>query len=310
MIEIFYGAGSDQTEKHYSTKLEAIAVIDNEIEVDSDFSTCTVQCIPNLKFFTDEVGTDWYKNDWFSMYQNKITNGTITLHIIIDNEEIEVTDSTYGSEYDGDEFYGYQFNAYNIWQEHGYIDFRCVMRTYDVFDNLVKEEYTSCMKLQKFSEQMANGTVVIETRKNGSLRNGKKYYNLTITGSSFYLNSWRQRIRLPGKLKRSGFPVELSGVALNDSLQSRQQIFDTMGEEYDLTINLVSSEQILPVIFDDMFANMVMVTDYNVYNFEAYRRVRLLRESISLSPRSVKRKSITFKMVNEQKKNEKFNDQL
>jgi hypothetical protein len=310
MVEIFFGAGTDQTEKHYSTILEAVPVVDNLIEIDTDFSTCTVQCIPNLKLLTDEIGADWYKNDWFTLYQNSVTGGSHTLHIVIDNTDIEITDNTYGNEYVGAVFYGYKLDAYKIWLEHGYVDFRCVMRNYDVNNNLVKEDWSVCMKLQKFSDQTANGTVVIESRKNGSLRNGKKYYDLRMTGGSKTLPWWDQRVRLPGKLKRSGFPIELSGVALNDGLQSRQQIFDTMGEEFDLTINLVSSEQIIPVIFDDLFANMVMVTDYNAYNFESYQRVRLVRESIAIQPRVVKRKSITFKMVNEQKKNEKFNDSL
>lgn len=310
MIELFNGSTSAQTEKHYSTVRTLIPVVDTTIEADSDFVTCTVQCIPNLKLFTDEIGDDDYKNDWFTLYQNTPTGGSHTLSIVVDNVEIAITDNTYGQEYAGEVFYGYRFDAYDIWVQHGYGDYSAVMRAYDANNNLIKETWSVCFKLQKFIDKIANGTVVIETQKKGILRHGNKYYDLSMQGVARALPYWSQRVRLPGKLKRAELPVELMGVVRNDLSQTRIQSFDTMTEAYDLDIYLVSSEQILPVIFDDLFANVVMVTDYNLYNFEAYRKVRLVRESISLSPRVVKRKSFKFRMINEEKKFEKFNDSL
>jgi hypothetical protein len=310
MIELFVTPGTVQTEKHYTTIRTLIPVVDTAIEQDLDFSTCTVQCIPNLRMLTDEVGDDWYKNDYFTMYQNSIASGSHEIAIIVNDVEIAVTDDTYGKLYTGVNFTGYRFDAYSIWSEHGYGNYRTVMRTFDVSSSVVKEEWSACFKVELFSDKSANGTVVIESQKNGSLRNGKKYYDLSMPGAQRSLPYWSQRVRLPGKLKRSGLPIELSGVTMNDITQTRKQVFDTMGEAFDLHINLVSSEQILPVIFDDMFANVVMVTDYNVYNFEAHRRLRLLRESIEVQPRVVKRKSFVFKMISDEKKNEKFNDSL
>lgn len=310
MIELFNGSTAAQTEKHYSTVRTLIPVVDNTIEVDTDFVTCTTQCIPSLKLFTDEIGTDEYKNDWFTLYQNTVTGGTHTLAIVVNEVEIAITDDTYGQEYAGNNFYGYRFDAFDIWTEHGYGNYQAVMRAYDSNNNLIKETWSVCMTLQKFTDKTANGTVVIETQKKGILRHGNKYYDLSMPGAVRNLPYWQQRVRLPGKLKRVELPVELMGVVKNDLAQTRLQSFDTMSEAYDLSINLVSSEQIVPVIFDDLFANVVMVTDYNVYNFESYRKVRLVRESISLQPRVVKRKSFTFRMVNEEKKFEKFNDSL
>ncbi len=309
MIELFNGSTSAQTEKHYSTVRTLIPVVDTTIEVDSEFSTCLTQCIPPLKMFTDEVGSDLYKNDWFSMYQNVLSGGSNELYLVVNDEEIQVTDGTYGDIYDADAFFGYKFFAYDIWTQHGYGSYRAVMRKYDSSGNLIKEEWYPCFQIMKWSEKMANGTVVIESHKNGVLRNGNSYADLTISGP-FFLKNWRQRVRLPGKLKRSGYPIELLGVTMNDLTQTRKQVFDTMGETFDLQINLVSSDQINPVIFDDLFANIVYVTDYNVYNFESYKKVRLVRESIEMQPRVVKRKSFVFKMLGEEKKNEKFNDEI
>lgn len=310
MIELFNGSTSAQVEKHYSTVRTLIPVVDTSAITEADFNTCEIQCIPALKLLTDEIGADWYKNDWFTLYQNSVTGGSHTLHIVVNGTEVEITDNTYGVEYVGTVFYGYRFDAYSIWQEHGYGSYWAVMRNYDSNDNLVKEVWSVCFKLMKFSDHTANGTVVIETQKSGSLRNGNKYYDLRMSGGARTLSYWQSRVRLPGKLKRSGFPVELKGVTMNNLQQTRQQVFDTMGEEFDLTINLVSGEQILPVIFDDLFSNTVLVTDYNAYNFESYKRLRLLRDSISLQPRVVRRKSFMFKMISDEKKNEKFNDEI
>lgn len=307
MIELFNGSTSAQTEAHYSTIRTLIPVVDTTIETDSDFCTCQVQCIPALKFLTDEIGDDEYNNDWFTMYQNSISGGSHELFIVVNDQEIQVTDNTYGQEYEGANFYGYRFDAYNIWDEHGYGDYYFIMRKYDASANLVETETSATFKLQKFTKQTANGTVAIETRKNGSLRHGKKYHDLSMNVGK-NLQYWTQRVRLPGRLKWAGAPVELSGVVMNNITQTRQQVFDTMTLEYDLEIHLVSGEQILPVIFDDMFANIVYVTDYNVFNFESYKKLRLLRTGIEIKPRVVKRKSFTFKMISEEKKYEKYND--
>lgn len=307
MIELFNGSTSAQTEKHCSTVRTLIPIVTIQSFEDDEFYACVKQCTPPLRMFTDEVGIDLYKNDWFRMYMNKISGGSITLAIVVNGIEIAITDSTYGAEYDGDEFYGYMFTAFAIWTAHGYGNYQAVMRKYDANDNLVKEDWYPCFKIQKYSAKSANGTVVIETRKNGTLRNGNDYSDLTMTGP-YFIQNWSQRIRLPGRLKRSGFPVELSGVTMNNATQTRRQVFDTMGESFDLDIHLVSSEQINPVIFDDLFANIVYVTDYNVYNFESYKSIRLVRESIEFQPRVRKRNSFTFKMINEEKKNEKYND--
>jgi hypothetical protein len=307
MVEIFSAMGTVQTEKHYSTIRTLIPVVPTLLPHERDFCSCVQQCIPDLKLLTDKIGSDTYKNDWFTMYQNKITSGSNKVFIVVDNEEIEITDNSYGNEYDGSYFYGYKFLAYEIWQMHGFGKYIFIARTYDTNGEIVLEETSPQYYVMEFSDNTANGTVVIETKKNGTLRHGKSYYDLSFPLSKT-LPFWFQRVRLPGKLKVTGYPLELSGVVMNNLQQDRQQVFDTMNIEYDLEVHLVSASQILPVIFDDMFANTVTVTDYNVYNFEAYTSLRMLRTGIEVKPRVRKRQSFVFKMQNEQKQFEKYND--
>lgn len=305
------GSTAAQTALHYSTIRTLIPVIgDPGAGLEEDFCTCIKQCIPALPMFTDEVGTSDYKNDWYRMFQNTLSGGSHTLTMYVNGVPETVTDSTYGSEINGITFYGYQFNAYDIWDTKGYCEVYFVMNALDSLGNIIKTTTSPTFQIKRYTDSAANGTVVIESFQNGQLRHGNNYTDLRYSLPFFnsVLPNWHQRIRLPGKLKWAGAPIQLSGVVVNDSVHSRLQSLDTMDLEYDLELYLLGSTQANPVIFDFMFGNTVLVTDYNVYNYESYVKVSLLRTGIELSPRVRRRKSFVFKMVNADKKYEKFND--
>lgn len=310
MIKLFQPVSTLETAKHYSTRRTGIPVVRIEDVVqEDDFCTCIMQCIPCLPLLTDEIGTDEYKNDFFSVYQNSITGGSHTLHIIVEDEEIEITDNTYGTEYVGTYFYGYKFDAFKIYDEHGYGKYSVVMRNYDSVNNLVKTTTSPCFELQKFSARKANKTVRIETRQSGRLLHGNNYTDLSLTNPALKaLQYWRQQIRLPGNLKMSGLTVENDRLVLSDDLRTSLQVLDKMGVEYDLTLERLSVEQAFPVIFDYLFSAPVYVTDYNVYNWTSYRNIRLVKTAIDFQPRLAKRNTFVIKMKREEENIEKFND--
>lgn len=312
MIEIFQTNSAPQTEKHYSAKRTLIPVVNipSTFEED-DFCSCILQCIPCLPFFTDEVGTDEYKNDFFDIYQNSISGGSHEVAILVDGVETTVTDNTYGTLYEGSSFYGYRFEAFDIWTELGQYGQKIqgVIRNYDANDVLIRETYSPCFLIQRFSSRAANKTIVLEFQKSGKLRSGNDYSDLSLGGSSTkVLPYWRSKLRLPGRLKETPQIIENSELALNDQMQSRLQIMDSMTRTYDLEVDLVSESQIMHVILDSMFANKVLVTDYNVYNFEKYQSLWLKRVGMDFPTGVVKRKKIVFKMENAERKYEKYND--
>lgn len=310
MIEIFNPVGIGQTAKHFSTLRTTIPVFEEPtISQTEEFCTCIAQCIPDLKMLTDEIGTDLRRNDFHSVYQNSVPSGSHTVNIIVEGVEILVTDDTYGKLFNGSAYYGYKFEALKIWTEHGYGVYKFVIRNYNSFATLVAEEFSPQIVLKKYTDREANGTVRITSKKSGTLRHGKKYFNLTLSSSLLKpVAFWEQQIRLPGSLKWTGTPLESMGVVQNSLLQPRSQTFDTLMNEYNLTINLVSSEQALAFLYDDLFANKIYVTDYNVYNWEKYTDLQLRRVDQSFNDRMVKKKSFVIKMVNAEEKFEKFND--
>jgi hypothetical protein len=310
MINLYPGSSNLETAEHYSTKRTGIAVVRiDEVTQEDDFCSCIMQCIPCLPLLTDEVGTDLYKNDFFSLYQNSISGGSHTVHIVVDDEEILVTDNTYGKLYNGSAFYGYRFDAVSIWGEHGYGRYSAVLRNFDSLGNLVKTTTSPCYELQKFSGRKANRTVRIETRQSGRLLHGNNYTNLAMSNpAEKTLQYWPQQIRLPGNLKISGLPVENDRLVLNNDLRTSLQILDKMGVEYDLTLEGLSVEQAFPVIFDYLFSAPVYVTDYNVYNWSNYRNIRLVKTAINFTPRVAKRNTFVISMKREEENIEKFND--
>jgi hypothetical protein len=309
MIKLFQPVTFAQIAKHYSTIRESIGVVvKDEPTIEADFCSCIMQCIPCLPLLTDEVGSDQYKNDFFTVYQNTPTGGSHTLHIVVDDEEVEITDSTYGVEYNGEVFYGYRFDAYKIWQEHGYGRYSAIMRAYDSTSNLIKTTESPCYQLDKYGDRTANRTVRIETRQKGKLLHGNNYTDLRLQGSPKPLAFWRQQIRLPGMLKPPKFVTENDRLTLNDDLRSSLQVMDRMVLEYDLILERLSEDQALPVILDYLFANTVYVSDYNVYNWGKYRNVRLIKQEVDNSSRVARRNTLTIKMRREEDNIEKTND--
>lgn len=268
-----------------------------------------MQCIPALKFFTDEIGVDSSKNDFFSLFQMSIPGGTHKVFITVANDPaIEITNDDYGTLYTGSTWVSYEFTAIKIFNEIGYKVFYCTIINYDSLGNVVATLNSAPRRLIKYSDQSANGTITIETNKNGILRHGNNYSNLELAGGTI-LKNIRNQIRLSGSLEWSGAPLEKTRLTLSGNLQDSLQVFEKMEMEYDLKIVLASSEQVIPVLLDDLFANSVFVTDYNVFNFEKYSRLKIFRVSNDFTPgRSARRKSFVVKVRRAYSNIEKYND--
>lgn len=310
MIELFNPTTAAQNPRHFSTKRTFIPTfeVSNGSE-EGDFCVCKMQCVPALKFFTDEIGIDSAKNDFFSLFQVSIIGGSHKVYITVENNPpFEITNNDYGTLYNGSTWYSYEFSAFKIFQQIGYKKFYCTITNMDGSGAIVATLSSAPRKLIKYSDQSANGTITIETNKNGILRHGNNYSNLTLAGGTT-LKFIRNQIRLSGSLEWSGAPLETTRLMLNGNTQDSFQVFEKMEMEYDLKIVLASSEQVIPVLLDDLFANAVFVTDYNVFNFEKYSRLKIYRMSNDFAPgRSARRKSFVVKVRRAQSNIEKFND--
>jgi len=308
MIKLFQPGTTAQQPYHYSTIRDNINVLNLSGTPDTgDFCACMQQCLPCLKIFTDEVGIDKYKNDFFQVYQNSVVGGSHKVFLIVEGEEIEVTDGTYGQIFNGSAFCGYRFDAFKIWDEHGYGEYSGKIINLDSVGNIVQTDETVCYKIEKYSDISANRTVRIETFQKGKLLHGKDYTNLAmLVGKN--LPYWRQQIRLPGSFTLSGTPIEIDRLTLNDPERSSLQVMDKMTTEYEMNLYLLTSKQALPVILDNLFSAPCFVSDYSIFNFEKYRDVRVVRIEQGFNQRIAVRKNIKIKFKGEFENIEKSND--
>lgn len=300
----------------FSTKRTDIQTYkSNLIPPAMDFCSCVRQCIPDLDVFTDQVGTDFYKNDFSSFFiktfnQPPFATGSTTSAKIINIDsgvETNLINGTHGTLTEGVFFYWFKLDWYKIWNTLGYGRYRVELKTTSSTSLQVVYELTSPIyHLKPFSEKLANRTVRLEIQQSGNLHHAQDYSNLktqTIGGQTVI---YEQQIRLPGALKFSSMDSENDHLVLNDPNRSSYQIKDQIRPTYDLELYLVSSKQVVKVLFEDLFSNPVSVTDYNVYNFvadprdpsaEQYRSLPLIRESNEFeASRRNKRKSFTFNM--------------
>lgn len=293
---IFVGPASSSlsTAAYFATKRTDISVLKlNEIPEEGDFCVCLHQCAPCLKVFTDEIGTNNDKNDKYLEYMNVGTSGSLsfTLTNVVTGDEIDVTDNTYGTLYDGQSedipHAAYELDFYKIWNEEGYgtyqLTIEYIIAVSGGGSRAGKTSTSPCFKIEKFSERAANRTIRIETRQGGNLKHGRNY------GST----SWTQQIRLPGRLIYSGDVQENDSVQMNDNERSLIQIKDQTFPEYTLEIYLVTSQQIAKTLFDYLFSGEVRVSDYNLFNFvvdpnnleaTAYRYIPLKRINTDFTP--------------------------
>lgn len=291
---------------HFATKRTEIGVTHfPKIEQAVDFSTCLRQCVPALKVFTDEVGADSYTNDKYLLYANVFTGSIFKAWLTwYDNHgnahDIELTNDDYGEYLDGSAedpaYFAFRLDFFKVWALLGYGKYEFRIEVESAFSRKVVIKKSPCFNLMKFTEKSANGTIKIETRQSGLIHNGLNY------GSTV----WIQETRLPGSLQWSTNNDEVDTLELNNDNRSLYQVKDQVLPEYIIHVHLVSARQIMRVIFDYLFANQVLVSDYNVYNFvidpadesaEMYRRIPLHRIGTDFTPtRKNLRKSITFTM--------------
>jgi hypothetical protein len=294
------------------------------LDVPENFCTCITQCVPHLPVFTDEVGTDYWKNDLTSIWMQTVNVindagvlviastivGTITN--LNTGASQTLVDTTHGTLNVGSRYWWFTIDWTKIQALMGYGNYEITVTESSIYGtNPTLNEFASpTYTLKPWSQKLANRTVRIETSQRGKLHHGNDYSNTTAlgraSGTTYYPINYTNQVRLPGALKWSGTEDEQDHLVLKNSDRSSYQIKDQMKPKYDLTIDLVSSYQSMSVIFDDLFSNPVKVTDYNVYNWVAdprdnyanqYRSIPLVRESDSFEADSgALRKSFTFGM--------------
>lgn len=297
---------------HFSGKWLNVPVYTPRSVATPEICTCLSQCVPALPAFTDEIGTDFYKNDKFRISINPVLGTDIDLKIVSQSgAEWAVTNNTYGVRTSLSDFYSYYFDFYKIWNQLGYGSYRFELYNKTVGGAVLQSDVSPWFRLTKFAEKTALNTVRIETVQSGKLFNSINYKGL------FAGAKYPQQIRFRGSLIFSGQIVENSGYQLNDPNRTRLQVKDQLLPEYTLTLHQVSSVQVARAMYDYLMANSVAVTNYNPYvhsidprnwNTEQLRSIplKVVENSFNANYNAIRR-TYSFKMEYDQKNIFKIN---
>jgi len=323
MIILNQTSTSLETPKYFSTKSDEVPVIrKTTVDFDREFCTCFVQCVPDLKVFTDETGADELKNDWHSLFIPTVNNPPLSASVItrtvtnIDTGVITtLLDGTHGVLNEGKNYFWFKVSFYDIWNTLGYGRYQFSLVENSNFGGGVINQYQSpVFRLMPYTDKAANGTVRIYSKNKGELHHGNDYSNIQLNYSQLTPDTERiyfeQQTRLPGRFYFKSNEVENDHLVLNNSNLSTYQVKDQLRPTYQLDLHLLSSIQVMPVVFDDLFGSEIYVTDYNVYNhvvdprnYQANQYVNLpvRREGMNLNNPSATsiRKTYSFDMAYE-----------
>ena len=316
MIFLANGVTNLRTVAFFSTKRDEVETQQlADLSIDEDFCTCAIQCVPNLVVFAGENADDFYNNDKTSLlarslnlvYPAGISASTTlaTINNVNTGVKTPLVDVTHGDLIVVNRFYYFIVDWFKIKVALGLGQYKLeYTTTVDLYGQTLDYYCSPTYSLKNYSDKLANGTIRLEIEQTGKLNHSTDFTKMIDAGGKQV--EYSNQIRLPGSLKFEAMNEETDHLTLNGSTRSSYQIKDQIRPTYVLAFHLVSSEQVVYTLFNDLFANPVKVSDYNVYNFVAdvdnysatkYRSIPLIKESSNFEATSKqKRKSFTFNM--------------
>lgn len=229
-----------------------------------DFIKCTYE---ERVFASDE--SDWWKNDKNDfLFRRIIAADTVAMSIYKNGVKLDdLTDDTYGTYYDS-------FNGSDEQQLYkGYlIDWQKVKNVSGVGSYQIKADLNIMgvettfesrkFELAIYSDRAAHETVRIESYQNGSLFGS----NFDFTG----LN-WYSSVRIPGVFGNPTPEYETDRYVTDNN--EKKQIKDTMSRNWTLSTKKIPWEVAEKLVYNQMLANQILITDYSIYAESLWRRI-------------------------------------
>jgi hypothetical protein len=227
----------------------------------ADYCLCDLgikEC--NYKELAFFGGADEFENDYTSFFVNIVDATDVVRFVLInlkDNTELELTNANQS-----------QYGVYSEDENHKgvKVNFDDLINNYDtnlrevkfkiqqtVFGTLVTTESHEFV-LTQYNPERANGTVRVETINNGRIESGNDYGDL----------NWQRSVRIRGFFGRETPTIVTDNY--QDGERTLRQIQDKIETEYTLETELIPSNIFKGLIYNDMLANSVKISDYNLTN--------------------------------------------
>jgi len=239
------------------------------------FCPCDFRCDFEEKVFADSEGG--IKSDITDVLFKKTTVAdTIIIELIRDNIILaQIIDDTFGIFFNGFDnqplYVGWQadwtliFNAFS--------GGRFQIRVTTTILGEESEFLSRFFRLNTFDILSANNTIKLETLQNGKFENGEFDFTDLLPGG------WPTSIRLIGDF--GDMQPELERDIYQDSSFRNVQNRDTVVREYRLRANLVPESIQNRIATQDLLANEIFITSYDVLQEKKYEKFPVVPESFN-----------------------------
>ena len=244
----------------------------------AEFCICDfIQCKFSENVFADPLNqSDFWKNDKSEFLFKRITAvDTVDMELYLDG--VKVADLNTSSE--GTYFASFTGSAEQQLYKGYLIDWNLVQNLYGWGEYQIKAELnilgnastfeSRIFILSQFSNIIANQTVRIESTQNGN-----------IIGNQFDFTglNWYGSVRIPAVFGNPT-PIYEDDRYITETRKKRQ-IQDKMSREWTLTTKKLSWEIVDVLIYNKMLANEILITDYNIYAENVWRRISVLPKEL------------------------------
>lgn len=256
---------------------------------------------------------DKHKNDFYSDIDQVQTAQTITLELEDVNTGVltAVTAVNIGTFKDlGD--YSNRPKVWSIvidWNKvHallGFGEYRLLATTKSAVGTTVSVKPSPCFALMPFDCEEAHGTVKIESLQTGHIHNGFDYRGITFESTTGILATqifgWVRQMRWYGSFVPD-IPDEEEDWSQNSN-RVEKQIQQKITDKFKLQLKFIRSEFGVLLTKDSFLSDSVLISDYNLANYEAYRDREVRKISTDELNKIPMQKNInmswTFKEVDE-----------
>lgn len=247
------------------------------IEATNDFCYCGECEYKELVFASNS--SDWWKNDKSAfLFTKLIAADTITIKLQKNGVDVAtISDDTLGTYYSTFTaqplYVGWVADWKAIYTAHGVGEYQVIAEKVILGDAVNYNFESQIFTLKVYSDLLADGTVRVETYQKGNIRSSVFDY------TDLLPNGWYQSYRLRGIFGYKTPKFETDNYISND--YQRVQIQDKIVNEYTLETELLPSNISNALIYDNLLSNEFLITDYNQFNEEIYRRISLYPISVN-----------------------------
>lgn len=244
----------------------------------AEFCVCDfIQCKFSEKVFADPLNpNDFWKNDKSEfLFKRIVAADTVDMELYLDGEKVAdlntSAEGTYFSSFTGSSeqqlFKGYLIDWNLVQGLYGWGEYQ-IKAELNILGNASTFEsryFTLC----QFNTIIANQTVRIESTQNGN-----------IIGNQFDFTglNWYGSVRIPA-IFGNPTPIYEEDRYVTETRKKRQ-IQDKMSREWTLTTKKISWEVVDVLIYNKMLANEILITDYNIYAENVWRRISVLPKEL------------------------------